>query len=161
MAFVSMLAGAHLATAATLIFNANGIFADGALMSGTITIDTTAGAATAVNINVTAPDALNLAFIQFQNVVTPTAYELQLGATSVGLPNLDLALPTSGSVNPLIGYTGGSLTTASDLRFSSTHVIVLSSGSFTLVPEPAPFALMGLGLSGVALFGLRRLKARS
>jgi hypothetical protein len=81
-----------------ITLDASGTFADGATLSGTVTINVTTGAATAVNLLVGPPDSLTFTFIHSQAVVfSGSAYEVVAWTTGSGLPTL--ILPTATLVN--------------------------------------------------------------
>ena len=120
--------GASSAKAALITFDASGNFADGATLSGTLTINTTTGAATAVDLIVSAPDSLTFDFIQFQGIAGPV-YEIQTGTTATGNPNFDLGL----ALTTLVGYSGGPIESvatgmSSDLRYNSSDVVAFEHG---------------------------------
>lgn len=73
--------GATSAKADLLTLDASGTFADGATLSGTLTINTTTGVATAADLIVSAPDSLTFDFIQFQGLAGPI-YEIQTGTAA-------------------------------------------------------------------------------
>jgi hypothetical protein len=153
------------------IFDASGTFVDGASLSGTVTIDTTNGIVTASTLAVSAPDTLAFDFVQFQQSNVSGIWELTFGTTAAGLPNLNIGIATTGSADPLIGYTGGSVASinspvmggVSDIFYSSATQVSLTSGSFTLptaTPEPTTLALLILGGAPLAFFGARRRRSQ-
>jgi len=170
---LAVLAAMSLAvpvSAAPVVFSASGIFTDGSLLTGTLTIDTTLGVATGSAIQITAPIAFDAVVIQpnFYSLTGTTFIEL--GATTLGYPYLMLLIHAS----TLVGYTGGSLCSNVDSSCdwnpssweTGTDFVSLSSGSLTAqssvaaVPEPGTFGLLALPLLAFALWRRRRAEAR-
>jgi len=149
-------------------FNASGTFQSGSTLSGTVTIDTTTGVVTAVDLTASSPDSLNFTFIQVQipNSTDNGDFFLQTAPAAVGLPNLDFALPDSF----LVGYVGGSIGSldqpangyVSDVFYQFTPQVTddLVSGNLTATPLPSS-AWMGLGLLGVLFAGSSLIRRRS
>lgn len=156
-------------------FNANGTFAGGAALGGTVGIDMTTGA-------VVSPDLTVAGFGPAFTVVSVAgdqsgvAYVSLLQSASVPFDVLTIGF----GVGSLASYAGGALNsdvfvaraTPSDPGFVtgingpllpdstvSGGPYSLQSGSLTLasaVPEPASIALLGLGALGAAMIGSRR-----
>ncbi len=143
------------AQAGSVTFDASGTFEDGATLSGTMTIDTTVGQVTAVNLVVSAPDSLDLTFVQYQSNTSYSGdYFIQTGPTATGLPNFLVVLP----VTTLVGYSGGSIgsTTqpANSIESNVYPVTTLTVGSLSAVPEPSSLVLAGT--AGLGLWTRRR-----
>jgi hypothetical protein len=139
----------------TVTFEASGSFLSGATLSGTVTIDVTAGVATASDLVVSAPDSLTFAFVESQNLCCAlTDYEIQVGTAASGVPDFGLLLPTA----TLIGYNGGEIGGTSqpangfvsEIQFLSTEDI-LTVGSLTAVPEPSTSLMTAISFALTAL----------
>lgn len=143
-------------------FNATGTFADGATLSGTVTIDSTTGVMTAADLGISAPDNLTLTNLYFQEANYPLSgiYE---GAVNAGptYPVLIFGMP----VSTLDGYDGGDLLSTSQttsgytsaLYLSSTDINPLSQGTLSPVPEPSSIVVLSTAaLMFVATVGWRR-----
>src|SRR5271166_1841690 len=116
-AVLGLMAGAAAPARAGQIstFTAEGTFQDGATLSGTLTIDTTQGLASAANLTIAPIASLPILFtsVQAQGAITSPggthAYELFFSQTNG--PELALFLP----VPSLIDYPGGPITPIFDL----------------------------------------------
>lgn len=117
------LAGASAQTS----FTASGTLADSATFSGTLTIDTIAGVATGVDITITAPDSLHAQAIQAQFSGGTFGWVLMVGATTNSSPVLVLVIPVATSPGTLAGYTGGTLSTLSNLWGGPSNPLVSGS----------------------------------
>lgn len=157
------LAAPRAVWADTIIqFNASGTFADGSVLTGTVTIDTTTGLPTGVSLKTTGPTAVgpltDLGFGQDE------AQFFEIAAQ--GFNNDDIYLYLD--VPNLIGYTGGALCGVSTgcvetvppnlgaVVSSVTDPVYLTAGGLTLpaaVPEPSSVMLLGIGFVG--LMGIR------
>jgi hypothetical protein len=169
-ALALLLCGVGQAKADTIqTFNASGTFADGATLSGILTIDVTTGVATAVDLVVGPPDSLTFSFIQQQVPSGADGYLIQTGTAASGVPQLDLILATT----TLVNYSGSSIASGSepvDNRASeilvstspSPVVVLLSQGSLSAAPAAAPAAasltLLGAGAVGLLGYGWRKRK---
>jgi hypothetical protein len=150
-----LVASAASAARASTIFNATGLFADGATLSGTIAIDTVLGQATGADLVVSAPDATAFSFVQVQYMPAPGVELVQLDTTPSFPPSLLLAF--SGT---LAGYSGGAICSEtylacggiSDLNYGA-HLDSLVSGSLSPAPAraPEPDLAVGAGLIVVSL----------
>ncbi len=140
------------------VFYASGIFEDGSVLSGTLTIDTIAGLITDSNLVVGPPSAFTFTVIVNQgDLPAPFFYSVRVrnaGATE----DFSFGLLT----HSLVGYTGGEICSLATPTCSYSNLLntgtnlaepALSSGSLSDVPEPATVALVG---TAVALLRLRR-----
>ena len=150
------LSAVHAAT----LFNATGVFTDGAVLTGTITLDTTTGLGLSADVFLSAPDANEFLFIQSQFTPTPGVVILQLSPVAFGVPHLILAFP----VSDFTGYSGGvmcSPTTCggSSNLFTGYNTIGIVSGNLapaSTAPEPsAAWLLAGGGTILLAARGRR------
>jgi hypothetical protein len=155
------------AAAANLTFNASGIFSDGSILGGTLTIDTTAGFIVGSDLITT-----GLSSFTFVNIVNQS-YTQVPGDYNVGDRNsastedFNFDLPDPGQT-PLVGYNGGPICSASvfcgDARGGNLFNLVLNQGGPSLlsgslspaVPEPTPTVLISLGLFGLGALEFRR-----
>lgn len=173
LAAAGFVSFANQAAAAISVFNASGSFADGASLTGTITVDTTAGDVTAAALDVSrslSPTLLTYSDISFQGAhPTNSSYELML--TESVPNNIALTLFIIGTgIDPtsLVGYAGGDFkSTTVGPGASSYDLIVaevpqhvlLTSGSLTpvgAVPEPATIIVWSLLVAIAVGFGCLR-----
>jgi len=156
-AVLGLMAGAAAPARAdiSLVFTAAGTFTDGAVLGGTMTIDTTNGTVTSAALTVSAPDSLNFDYLQNVQPNFPVSglYALTFSTTSnFFYPLLSLGIPTSAST--LQGYTGGNLASdtnlvggfTSSIQFSSSRSVDLDHGTLTVaVPEPSTLLVACVG----------------
>lgn len=168
--------------AAVVVLNITGTLTDGSPISGTVTIDNTAGLATAVNVVVGAPTSLTFNLVDAQAQIGPTIYQIQAGLAAP-LPDFNITLP----VASLVGYTGGTLCSSSagcgfisNVFFSAAQQTNVQSASLSTprgttltkafgeptvslnetttlrftVTNPNPFALTGVAFTDVLPLGL-------
>lgn len=111
--FSITLAAGCGALAQTITFNVSGTFTNGAVLSGTMTIDNVAGQVTAANLSIGVPisETFNVISVDEVNAFNVWAVKVQLpGTTTPGvLPNFLIDFPTS----TLVGYEGGQLCSVS------------------------------------------------
>jgi hypothetical protein len=145
--------------AATIVFNVNGSLADGASISGTITINNTTGTATAANLTFGAPDSVNMPLIYGQGLAffgaLPNNYGLGLQNTADTM-DFNFVFPTT----TLVGYNGGPIADGNLFNLTTNSPgagIVTMSLSTVSAPEPTSLALIGSG----ALLGLLLLSQRA
>ncbi len=102
-----LMAGAAAPARADLIatFTAEGTFADGATLGGTLTIDTSIGTVTAANLTVGAPDSLTFVAVQDQLVVSNGFTQVDVGEAEFTIPSIELDIP----VTSMVAYAGGAL----------------------------------------------------
>lgn len=149
LAVLVVAIGAPVARADSVTFDVNGSAPDGSIITGTITIDTTVGDVTAVDV-IFGPPASTI-----QTNILDQGQDLKIAGQyggdfedASGTITMPFSLVDGGS---LVGYAGG---TGVGNLFDVTTVTVFDVGTtFTLtpVPEPGTLALM---LSGAGFVGL-------
>jgi hypothetical protein len=136
----------------TTVFGVSGDFYDGTMLTGNVTIDVTAGDATAIDVT----DG-SFHFGSILEQFSESGLYIIGSATSRNSAHLFLTFP----VESLIGYDGGALSTETRvddlLNDSSTS---LASGSATAVktpavPELSTWAIMLLGFAGLGYVAFR------
>jgi hypothetical protein len=137
------------------VFQADGLFADGSTLGGTLTIDTNVGAVTASDLTISGAGTFSTIVFQ-QNFGSPLGYSV-IADNDIGTEEFSFGLVT----DSLVGYAGGDLCSESSVGcFSSNYYPISSSfdqvalsngrliGESSAVPEPGalsfwstPFAL--------------------
>jgi hypothetical protein len=148
----------------------NVVFWGGATATGTLSIDTTTGAATALHVDVQATSPLSFSSV----AVTSSANSNYYIYSSDSLGDwLDLVLP-----EPLIGYAGGNICSTdhpcaqgwvSSLAIPGNSTPVLRSGELNLLssqvtgeaPEPSTLLLLGTGVAAAWWMTSRRRATHS
>jgi hypothetical protein len=103
---IVMALGAGEARAATITFNANGVFTNGATLTGTLTIDNVAGLVTGAAINVGLPTPTTQNTIDNQRSTGANRYQVDLYEGAIlSFPQLALSIVDPGGT--LVGYTNG------------------------------------------------------
>ena len=175
---VALSALAPIASAAVFIFDVHGTLHNGALLTGTVNIDTAVGVphpVIALDLALTAGDNRFAAFTAntILNAASFGPVNYIIEAQDPGSGYIKLILPTVS----LVGYTGGILCpetnpSVTPCGFASVGFARngafsgLASGDLTLrplqgaVPEPAAWAMMVVGFGGLGAV-LRRRRALS
>ena len=132
-------------------------FLTGTTFSGTLTIDVTSGAITAVDI--TFPGLPIFDRLVFQG---PDGSDWDVSArTSIGVVGLFLSFTTAPTPGSLVGFTGGTITGREVIDALEDPLYNVTGGSVTAptaTPEPSTVALMLLGVGLV--FVLRKRNSR-
>ena len=163
-------------------FNINGTFTDGTTLSGTVTIDTTAGHITAANIWYSGDGQWYTSLGSqgpYDVPPTPVAYTAFIGLAG-SYSEFGLSFTGTSALDSLVGYTGGNLCSqaspcsipgesgngVSDW-FNGTRTVLLQSGSMTAsaatgasVPEPSSLLLFVGGLGAAAGMCRQRMQDR-
>jgi hypothetical protein len=163
----AILAVALPAAAANVTFDASGTLSDGSVLSGTLTIDTTAGDIVGSDLITTGPSSFTFVNIVNQSYTqVPGNYNVG-DRNSTSTEDFDFDLPDLGQT-PLAGYDGGSICSASvscvngggsnlyDLVLNQGGAYLLSGSLSPAVPEPTPTILISLGLFGLGALEFRR-----
>lgn len=160
LAIVLCTSGAY---AGSVTLYLTGTFADGAALGGTITVDQTAGAVTALNVTIGAPDAGSFTVSQGYST-GGVYYNVGMGTTGGIYPSLSLALATT----TLVGYNGGAICSthatcggvvAGLFKASGSPAVALTVGNAS--PTPPGQTVSVPALSPRALCGLMLLLAVS
>jgi PEP-CTERM motif len=150
---LAILAAAGTARAdVTEVFNLFGEFANGSMLSGTVTVDTTAGSATAIDA---AADGFHFTTITGQS---SDGFEYTVNADTAGTPaQLSLVF----GVHNLVGYGGSSLSPDTTLNGISLRGGGSNPAESSTVPEPSTWAMLIVGFAGVGVFAFRRAQKAS
>jgi hypothetical protein len=153
-------------------FNISGTFADGATLSGTVTIDTTTGTATGMDVTAsTSPTPITFN-TDVSSVYAPGDGEVLIEGYDSTLSN-ELVLGVVGSSTVLQGYTGGTLAGTSSTPFSPASFFAPGGGEGTPVDlttgaltapgtttTPAPATLTLAATAMLAFVGFRFCRRR-
>lgn len=167
------LAAPAIAVADTITtFDASGTFDNGSVMSGTVTIDVTTGAATGADINIAGPSlSATLDYIHSSGAdyFDDNSWTLVVSTGQSIDPYIFFYIDTSAAGSKtLVGYAGGPLYSNTMLGSDGGSTFInnypngypgLVSGSFspeTDVPEPATYWLMVVGVT--CIVGARMLR---
>jgi hypothetical protein len=151
------LAAAGNAHADTIArFGASGTLQDGAVIGGSINVDTTTGSIVSSNVSFGAPDSTTQTIVSSQvaNGYVNGQYAANLRNAS-STEDFDFSFAAAS----LVGYAGGNVASGDlyNLTTSQAGSNVASMAFTAAVPEPATYWLFGAGLIAV---GLRRRAAR-
>jgi|SRR5277367_4814396 len=134
-------------SASIITFNVTGSLTDGDSISGTITINNTAGTATAADVTFSAPDSFNMPIIYGQGTgffgALPTNYGIGLQNTA-DTENFNFIFSTS----TLVGYTGSSIPEGNLFNLTTSTPgasIVTMTLAQSTVPEPGSIVLTASG----------------
>jgi hypothetical protein len=132
----------------TEVFNLFGEFDNGSTLSGTLTVDTTAGSATAIDA---AADGFEFKTITGQS----SGLEYTVNADTAGnAAQLSLVF----GVHSLVGYGGSSLSPDTTLNGISLKGGGANPSESSPVPEPSTWALIIVGFAGVGLVAARHAR---
>jgi uncharacterized protein (TIGR03437 family) len=137
--FVFLLC-ASAAHARILVFNVSGTMADGAVLSGTISVDDVADVISAASFTVGPPESLTFSVIEYDGFPSGSGYlqTIPAGARIGSLPDFNLLF----SADTLIGYQGGPLSTLSSVVLPGGITVYLRSGNATsTVPLITPTSI--------------------
>lgn len=134
-------------------------------LSGTITIDTTLGTVTDLNLTVTGYAGPQNSFIGVPETIfatDPSYDEIQIVFLNPSISELVLEFQTSTTPGSLVGFAGSSIDFGEFYDFSA-NVIAASelSGTISATPLPAALPLFATGLGAIGLFGWRRRRKRA
>jgi hypothetical protein len=165
----SVLSGVQLADANTVtVFDSSGTYAigspAGATLTGTVTVDVTAGTITNVDLQVTGfASFTDLIFTTLEPASTFVPARVYLNAENSSGNELGLFIDTTSSF--LVGYAGGSILDAAaqcgPICNPASFPLGLAGGTLTsevvaTTPLPAALPLFAAGLGVMGWFGRRR-----
>jgi hypothetical protein len=180
IAVLALLAFAATASSskADTVFTVNGTFANANgfgggtdSLTGTVTIDTTLGTATAWDVNVGLSSGLSSFFgtptLTFDSGPTTTLLSSAVELSGAPVGGLDAQLNLFLPVSTLVGYSGGSLLNSSTGPPTSQLVPPGGEGSYASLeagtltapittPAPATFTLLATGFLAFGGYGLFR-----
>jgi len=188
IAVLALFAVAATASAskADTVFTVNGTFANvnpyggTDTVTGTVTINTTAGTATAWDVNLALSPGLTSFFgtstLTFDSAPTTTLLTGDVELSGLAAGGLEAQLNLFVPVSTLVGYHGGNLVTSSSSAPYSQLVPPGGEGSYASLtagtltapivttPEPATFTLFAIGFlafGGYGVFQRRRAAAET
>ena len=141
------------------VFEANGVFADGVKLGGTLTIDVTAGDVTAADLLLSGPISAELTVLAGTGEAGGSLFQSFFSPPGGSFPATVLGFLTPS----LVGYGGGPLASKamSAEGFKGNYFpaagadpVLLASGTLT-VPEPSTWAMMLMGFAGLGFAGYR------
>jgi hypothetical protein len=131
----------------TEVFNLFGEFDNNSTLSGAVTVDTTAGRATAIDADA---DGFEFKTITGQS---SDSFEYTVNADAAGnAAQLSLVF----GVHSLVGYGGSSLSPDTTLNGISLKGGGANPSESSPVPEPSIWALLLVGFAGMGFFATRR-----
>ena len=133
----------------TKLFDLFGEFDNHSTLSGTVSIDTTNGTATAIDATA---DSFEFKTVTGQS--SQGAEYLVSAATSGDAQQLSLVF----GVGSLVGYGGGALSPDTRLGALSLQGGGANPATSAPVPEPSAWALMIAGFAGVGFLAIRRAR---
>lgn len=136
--------GRAVAADEILNFRASGTFTNGNILGGDVTINITTGAVTAANLTATGPDP-QLFNTNVGAIPNYAGSGLTVIVANSPTPNQYPILLLGLSVSNLIGFLGGSISSASNYTRSDNSQVSLSSGMLTLA---SPNKIVTFGASG-------------
>ncbi len=170
--FAALIAAHANVAPAQTTFAAAGVFEDGSILSGTLTIDTVTGVATALDLTIAGSHPDHFTLLNDFQVGDPGLGNYGIVVRDIHSGDvLDIEIPSPDGGTSLTGYSGGPLYSDANLwrgvaplsAVSQQGVPLidsLASGSLVPIPEPGTLILL---LSALVTFGgmglLRRLRA--
>jgi hypothetical protein len=148
LALLAALAAPGAARADVIeVFNLSGEFANGSTLSGTVTVDTNAGSATAIDA---AADGFEFKTLTGQGS-DGLAYTVNADAAG-NAAQLSLVF----GVHSLVGYGGSSLSPDTTLNGMSLKGGGANPAESSPVPEPSTWALLVAGFAGLGVLFAKR-----
>jgi hypothetical protein len=139
--------------AAIVTFEASGLFADGATLGGTYTVNTTTGVPISVDLTFGPPVSSDVTILDGTTTIGGDFGQFTLN--NVTGPNFYPGLTFVLNAATLVGYAGGPITGTLFLDSGNLNDNTnLVSGSLA-VPEPSTWAMMTLGFACLGFAGYR------
>lgn len=137
------------ARADDIVFDASGLFADGATLGGTYTVDTTTGVPISVDMTFGPPVSSDVTILD--GTTTVGGHFAQFTLNNLTGPNFYPGFTFVSNVPTLVGYDGGPITGALFLDSSNpADNTGLLSGTLTATPESGSLVLLVVGMLGLA-----------